>query len=186
MKSFLRFLLPFLMLACGLRSQTTGFQNVNIRGTLDMVSGANATISPGASLYYLANSEATNQLLFIQNGTSGVVYPLILGSGLSITGTGPYTLVAGSSSSANPTAVVGTTAVNGSASTYMRSDAAPAINLTMAPTWTGIHTFNPTSAITSGSDYGVKILPILNQRNATNYSALYIDEYITQAGTGNQ
>lgn len=44
-------------------------------------------------------------------------------------------------SGANPTATVGTTAVNGSASTFMRSDGAPAINLTMTPTWTGAHTF---------------------------------------------
>jgi hypothetical protein len=45
-------------------------------------------------------------------------------------------------SAANPTAAVGTAVVNGSASTFMRSDAAPAISLTITPTWTGLHTFN--------------------------------------------
>ena len=35
---------------------------------------------------------------------------------------------------------VGLTAVNGSAATAMRSDAAPPIDVTIAPTWTGIHT----------------------------------------------
>jgi hypothetical protein len=44
---------------------------------------------------------------------------------------------------ANPSGLVGPTAVNGTALTYMRSDAAPAINLTADFTWTtGTHTFN--------------------------------------------
>ena len=44
---------------------------------------------------------------------------------------------------ANPSASVGLTAVNGSAGTYMRSDAAPALSQSIAPTWTGLHIFNP-------------------------------------------
>lgn len=43
---------------------------------------------------------------------------------------------------ANPTAQVGTAVINGVATTYMRSDAAPQINQSMAPTWTGLHTFS--------------------------------------------
>jgi hypothetical protein len=43
---------------------------------------------------------------------------------------------------ANPSASVGTSAVNGSAATFMRSDAAPALNLSIAPTWTAFHTFS--------------------------------------------
>jgi hypothetical protein len=42
---------------------------------------------------------------------------------------------------ANPTALVGLTAVNGTATTYMRSDGAPPIDLSIAPTWTGAHIF---------------------------------------------
>lgn len=45
---------------------------------------------------------------------------------------------------ANPTATVGTVAVNGTANTWMRSDGAPAINQAISPTWTGTHTFNNT------------------------------------------
>ncbi len=53
---------------------------------------------------------------------------------------------------ANPTATVSTAAVNGSATTAMRSDGAPAIDLTMTPTWTGKHIFNnSTTAFTSGA-----------------------------------
>lgn len=42
----------------------------------------------------------------------------------------------------NPTALVSTAAVNGVATTAMRSDAAPAIDQAMGPTWTGGHTWN--------------------------------------------
>ena len=42
----------------------------------------------------------------------------------------------------NPTAYVGLTPVNGSAGTYMRSDAAPPLDVTISPTWTGIHTWS--------------------------------------------
>lgn len=41
---------------------------------------------------------------------------------------------------ANPTASVGLSAVNGSAGTAMRSDAAPALDQSIAPIWTGVHT----------------------------------------------
>ena len=41
---------------------------------------------------------------------------------------------------ANPSALIGLTAVNGSALTALRSDAAPALDQSIAPTWTGTHT----------------------------------------------
>lgn len=43
---------------------------------------------------------------------------------------------------ANPTGTVGLTAVNGVLTTYMRSDAAPPLSQSIAPTWTGNHLFN--------------------------------------------
>lgn len=58
---------------------------------------------------------------------------------------------------ANPSATVGTAAVNGSAATAMRSDGAPAINLTMSPTWTGNHTFSPSTGNTTFSTGNVGI-----------------------------
>lgn len=45
-------------------------------------------------------------------------------------------------SGANPTATIGLTAVNGSASTFLRSDGAPALSQAIVPTWTGTHTFS--------------------------------------------
>lgn len=43
---------------------------------------------------------------------------------------------------ANPTASVGLAAVNGVATTGMRSDAAPQLSQSITPTWTGTHIFN--------------------------------------------
>jgi hypothetical protein len=48
-------------------------------------------------------------------------------------------------SGANPTASVGLTAVNGSASTFLRSDGSPALSVAIAPSWTGAHTWTAAS-----------------------------------------
>ena len=58
------------------------------------------------------------------------------------------------SSFANPTASVGLSVVNGSASTAMRSDAAPAIDQTISPTWTGQHTFGQSGTGITTKFYG--------------------------------
>lgn len=42
---------------------------------------------------------------------------------------------------ANPTGLVGLTPVNGVATTFIRSDGAPALDQAIIPTWTGQHTF---------------------------------------------
>lgn len=57
-------------------------------------------------------------------------------------GDGSCQIVASGPSPANPTALVGLTAVNGVATTYTRSDGSPALDQSIAPTWTGIHTFD--------------------------------------------
>lgn len=71
--------------------------------------------------------------------------PLALNS-TSVTGTLPAAnLPAGvPTGSANPSATLGLTAVNGSAATYMTSDSAPALSQAIVPTWTGIHTWSLT------------------------------------------
>ncbi|WP_424578967.1 tail fiber domain-containing protein [Bradyrhizobium sp. USDA 241] len=68
---------------------------------------------------------------------------------------------------ANPTSKSGMTAVNGSAVTYMRSDAAPAIDPAIAPTWTGKHIFQ----YNSGQTYSF---------NSSTYSGLTV--YCTDGG----
>lgn len=48
---------------------------------------------------------------------------------------------------ANPTAAIGLSVQNGVASTAMRSDAAPPLSQSIAPTWLGAHTFSSTVAL---------------------------------------
>lgn len=52
---------------------------------------------------------------------------------------------------ANPSATVGLTAVNGSAATFLRSDGAPALDVTIAPVWSGVHLFGGTPTATNGT-----------------------------------
>jgi len=54
---------------------------------------------------------------------------------------------------ANPTSKSGLTAQNGSAVTYMRSDAAPALDVSISPTWTGKHIFQFSSGQTYAFNY---------------------------------
>jgi hypothetical protein len=58
---------------------------------------------------------------------------------------------------ANPTATIGLTVVNGTAITTMRSDGAPPLSQAIVPTWTGTHTFsNATySALFTGGNVGI-------------------------------
>jgi hypothetical protein len=61
-----------------------------------------------------------------------------------VSGTGITCGTSISISAANPSASVGLSVVNGSASTYMRSDGAPALSQSIVPTWTGAHTWSAT------------------------------------------
>jgi hypothetical protein len=66
---------------------------------------------------------------------------------------------------ANPSGLIGMSAVNGTAATPLRSDGRHAIDPAIAPTWTGVHTF--------GSDMRqVNASPVFVQRN----SAAGVDE----------
>jgi hypothetical protein len=71
---------------------------------------------------------------------------------------------ASGSSSGNPTASVGLAAINGVATTYMRSDAAPALNIAIAPSWTGFHNFNGGAAFSQ--NIGGASLPLVTSANA--------------------
>jgi len=84
----------------------------------------------------------------IQNvsATSRVLGRISAGAGdiEELTGANLATII-GTALGANPSASVGLTAVNGTASTYMRSDAAPALDQTIAPTMSGAWTFSRNS-----------------------------------------
>lgn len=90
-------------------------------------------------------------------------------------------------SSANPSASVGLATVNGSASTFMRSDAAPALSQSITPTWTGAHSFTAagtavtiTNNITAGAFTGSGAS--LTSLNAGNISTGTLA--VARGGTG--
>lgn len=51
---------------------------------------------------------------------------------------------------ANPSVTIGLTAKNGTATTYIRSDGAPAIDQSIAPTWTARHIFSQDIQVAGG------------------------------------
>lgn len=76
-------------------------------------------------------------------GISG--WPANASGCLSNNGSGTYSYTScggGGGTGADPTATIGLSAVNGSASTFLRSDGAPALSQSIVPTWTGAHTFS--------------------------------------------
>jgi hypothetical protein len=73
--------------------------------------------------------------------TASVLGGVKQGTGVTIAGDGTLS-VSGGASGANPTGTVGLAAVNGVATTFMRSDAAPPLSVAITPTWTGLHTFS--------------------------------------------
>jgi hypothetical protein len=60
---------------------------------------------------------------------------------------------------ANPTASVGLTAVNGVATTFLRSDGAPALSQAIAPTWSALHTFSLAPTLTLGTRFVEQAAP---------------------------
>jgi hypothetical protein len=93
------------------------------------------------------------------NGGSSGVSQIVAGTNVTLSpvgGTGVVTVNAsgGSGTGANPTGSVGPTAVNGVATTFLRSDGAPPLNETASYTLTtGTWTFNGTVAGTGLSTY---------------------------------
>ena len=73
---------------------------------------------------------------FVKNDASGV----LSGGNSIIAGDLPGSF----SGFANPSTTIGLATVNGTATTAMRSDAAPALSQSIMPTWTGAHTFSNT------------------------------------------
>ena len=122
---------------------TSGTLGLTLANASSNTVWGNGTGSTGAPGYYAPTSTNLNtwfggtiqgQLTLTTTGTSGAA--TLIGTTLNIP---QYT---GGGTPANPTGTVGLTAVNGSATTYMRSDAAPPLSQAIVPTWTGLHTFN--------------------------------------------
>lgn len=81
---------------------------------------------------------------------------------------------------ANPSASIGLSANNGVATTFMRSDATPALLQNIAPTWTGIHQFSGGSAASAANPAqrisNNQLIEFLDSTSsATNGGFLYVD-----------
>src|SRR3974390_1692181 len=107
-----------------------GFAKLNGR-YLQALSGSGLTLS----------DNGTNTSLIV-NGTTGVLNTLKAGSGVTLSASGGNITITASGSGANPTALVGLSAVNGTATTFLRSDGAPALDVTISPAWTGNHSWS--------------------------------------------
>ena len=150
-------------------------------------SGRNAALKLTGALTLTRNLivPTVQKLYYINNATTGgfaVTVKTSAGTGISVpNGKAMALLVDGTNvvdaityvtgltiSSANPSASLGLTAVNGSAATFMRSDAAPALDVTIVPTWTGAHiwsaaaTFNSTASFTGAVTFTSTTNPTIN------------------------
>ncbi|MBK8808400.1 MAG: hypothetical protein IPO21_17935 [Bacteroidales bacterium] len=66
---------------------------------------------------------------------------------------------------ANPTGTVGLAGVNGTATTFMRSDAAPALSQAIIPTWTGAHTWSALGTFNLGLNASGNAVNLNNNSN---------------------
>lgn len=117
--------------------------NGTAAATISLTAQASSAQISGAGLSVLGNSANTT-------GTfSDIVAPAIAGYTLQVDPTATFLEWAAvpTSAGANPTAVVGLAAVNGVATTFMRSDGAPALDQTIAPTWTGSHIWSKATEV---------------------------------------
>ena len=87
-------------------------------------------------------------------------------------------------SGANPTATIGLSAVNGSASTFLRSDGAPPLSQSITPTWTGLHKFTDADFSLLGSSTGYTILHSGLSGSSNNNITLPTTATDTLAGLG--
>lgn len=109
---------------------------------------------------------------------------LAAGTGISLTdaGAGSTLTIASTLAGANPTASVGLAAVNGSATTFMRSDAAPALSQSITPTWTGLHIWDSASIRVKG--YLALGTVTTAPTNTTNGDFTAIREFVSSSVIG--
>lgn len=112
--------------------------------------GYGATTTDNAALLQIAANTTTNAQLFltgsaadVSSPTNGMLWYNSTAHTLNFRDNGATTnLLAAAVTGANPSGTIGLTAVNGSATTYLRSDGAPALSQAITPTWTNLHTFS--------------------------------------------
>lgn len=165
-------------------------------GTTSTSVGRNAAIKLTGALTAVRSLivPTVQKLYYINNATTGgfaVTVKTASGTGISVpNGKAMALLVDGTNvvdaityvtgiaiSSANPTATIGLSVVNGSATTFMTSDSAPALSQAIVPTWTGAHiwsaaaTFNGTATFSNASvQFTSTTNPTINDGAGTQFA----------------
>lgn len=101
----------------------------DVSGTLGIGAGGTGQVTANAALNAFMPTQTSNSGKYLTTDGTNTSWGTV-----SSGGTG-----------ANPTASVGLTVKNGSATTFLRSDGASALDVSITPTWTGSHTFNAAS-----------------------------------------
>ena len=139
---------------------TSSGRNAALKLTGALTLARNLIVPTVQKLYYINNATTGGFAVTVKTSAgTGISVPNGKAMALLVDGTNvvdAITYVTGLTiSSANPSASLGLTAVNGSATTFMTSDSAPALSQAIVPTWTGAHiwsaaaTFNSTATFNS-------------------------------------
>lgn len=129
------------------------FTNLTV-GTCTGCGGGGGTFPFTQQSYGVSTSTVVNFIAGLMAGTStfnGALTFNTLNTGSLAVSQSGLVYVAATTTGANPSGTGGLSAVNGSATTYMRSDGAPALSQAIIPTWTGLHTFNTAGLIATAS-----------------------------------
>lgn len=152
-------------------------------GSLAIGRGGTGQTTKAAAFDALSPMSASGDIIY--GGTSGTGTRLAKGSDgqvLTLASGVPSWAPGGSVSGANPTASVGLSAVNGSATTYLRSDGAPALDVTIAPVWTGLHSWHFDALAATQDD--AKGIRLYNATVAVNGTRVQISPAIRFSGGG--
>jgi hypothetical protein len=152
----------------------------------------NSITSTGGSGGALTGAPSPHDLLGAHHTLPTLSANLFLASLLSGTGQpsfraiGPQDLPGQFNGFGNPSATVGLTAKNGTATTAMRSDGAPALDVGITPTWTGAHVFSNTVNINELLAVTKTSEQLRLRYNPSNYAAFTVDSggNLTVAPTG--
>lgn len=145
-------------------TQSTGTTNITLQAPTSVTSYLRTLEgTAGSTGVYIGTTSGTTV-------TDSRVAPSTSGNVLTSNGTTWTSAAAAGGTAANPTGTVGLTTVNGSASTYLRSDGAPPLSQAIAPTWTGVHTFTPTARSSGVASYFVVTTPADTAQTASTES----------------
>lgn len=161
------------------QSQTANYNQLCISASLS--GGAIAVHNFGSATGGLSTSGSLSVSGNLATNITGSTQCLQVSTSGVVSGTGA-TCGSGGGALANPSSVIGLAAVNGVATSGMRSDGAPALSQAIVPTWTGLHTFSAgaTVSTTSGS---VPLLIVNNSGSAASGSNLAEMKWSLSAGS---